>query len=113
MSTSTHRPYRGRRPGPVTDPVHQLLSRAAHWHADNGLFVFPLAPGRKVPAVDKDWEAAATTDHRTITRLWRQAPFNIGVATGRSGLLVAVVGGLRRSVGTSRCWNAESKRRCI
>ncbi|MFC9687786.1 bifunctional DNA primase/polymerase [Kribbella sp. NPDC056951] len=88
MSGSGRRPYCGRRTGPVTDPVHQRLIRAAHWHADRGLAVFPLAPGRKVPAVDKDWEAAATLDHRTINRLWLQAPYNIGVATGRSGLLV-------------------------
>ncbi|MEU4390173.1 bifunctional DNA primase/polymerase [Kribbella sp. NPDC023855] len=79
---------RRRRPRPVTDPVHQLLCRAAHWHADQGLFVFPLAPGRKVPAVDKDWESAATTDHLRIARTWQQAPYNIGVATGPSGLLV-------------------------
>jgi hypothetical protein len=79
---------RRRPPRPVTDPVHQLLSRAAHWHADRGLAVFPLVPGRKVPAAGVDPEAAATTDHRTIARLWRQAPYNIGVATGASGLLV-------------------------
>lgn len=87
MSSPVRR-RRGRVFGPVTDPVQQLLSRAAHWHADRGLAVFPLAPGRKVPIAAKDWEAAATLDHRTITRLWRQAPYNIGVATGRSGLLV-------------------------
>ena len=68
--------------------MHQLLSRAAHWHADQGLFVFPLAPGRKVPLADKNWEAAATTDHLTIARTWQQAPYNIGVATGPSRLLV-------------------------
>ncbi|WP_328321854.1 bifunctional DNA primase/polymerase [Kribbella sp. NBC_00382] len=72
----------------MTDAAHQMLSRAAHWHADQGLFVFPLAPGRKVPAVAKDWEAAATTNHLTIARTWREAPYNIGVATGPSGLLV-------------------------
>ncbi|WP_343973768.1 bifunctional DNA primase/polymerase [Kribbella koreensis] len=72
----------------MTDATHQMLSRAAHWHADQGLFVFPLAPGRKVPAVAKDWEAAATTNHLTIARTWRRAPYNIGVATGPSGLLV-------------------------
>lgn len=81
-------PVRRRRQRPVTDPVHQMLSRAAHWHADRGLAVFPLAPGRKVPAVGKDWEGAATTDHRSIARTWKQAPYNIGVATGPSGLLV-------------------------
>jgi hypothetical protein len=51
------------------------------------MVVFPLAPGRKTPAVE-DWEHAATTDHLTIARTWRRAPYNIGIATGRSGLLV-------------------------
>src|SRR4051794_20455721 len=71
----------------VIDPEHQALSRAAHWHADQGFSIFPLAPGRKVPAVD-EWEAAATTDHLAIAHTWRKAPYNIGVATGPSRLLV-------------------------
>ncbi|WP_406048293.1 bifunctional DNA primase/polymerase [Kribbella sp. NBC_00889] len=77
-----------RRTRAVTDTDHQLLSRAAHWHADHGFAVFPLMPGRKVPAVEKNWEAAATTNHLAIARTWRQAPYNIGVAAGPSGLLV-------------------------
>jgi hypothetical protein len=77
-----------RRGGPVLDTDHQALSRAAHWHADHGMAVFPLAPGRKVPAVEKDWEHEATTDHLAIARTWRQAPYNIGIAAGPSGLLV-------------------------
>lgn len=79
---STTQPQRG-----VTDPAHQALSRAAHWHADQGFSVFPLAPGRKTPAV-ADWEVAATTDHLALARTWRKAPYNIGVAAGPSGLLV-------------------------
>jgi hypothetical protein len=71
----------------VTDAGHQALSRAAHQLADQGFKVFPLVPGRKVPAVE-DWEAAATTNHLTIARTWQQTPWNIGVATGPSGLLV-------------------------
>jgi hypothetical protein len=66
----------------------QALSRAAHWHADHGMAVFPLVPGRKVPAVAKDWEHQATTNHLAIARTWRIAPYNIGVATGPSSLLV-------------------------
>jgi integrase/recombinase XerD len=54
-----------------------MLSRAAHWHADHGMAVFPLAPGRKVPAVEKDWEHEATTDHLAIARTWRHAPYNL------------------------------------
>jgi hypothetical protein len=82
----TRTPYR--RDRVVLDASHQLLSRAAHWHADRGMAVFPLAPGRKVPAVAKDWEHEATTDHRLIARTWRQAPYNVGIAAGPSGLLV-------------------------
>jgi hypothetical protein len=77
-----------RRARPILDTDHQALSRAAHWHADHGMAVFPLGPGRKVPAVEKDWEHAATTNHLAIARTWRQAPYNIGVAAGPSGLLV-------------------------
>ncbi|MFI7059384.1 bifunctional DNA primase/polymerase [Kribbella sp. NPDC050124] len=69
------------------DADHRTLCRAAHWHADHGFSVFPLVPGRKVPAVE-DWEAAATTDHLAIAHTWRRAPYNIGVAAGPSGLLV-------------------------
>ncbi|MGY4770304.1 bifunctional DNA primase/polymerase (plasmid) [Kribbella sp. CWNU-51] len=77
-----------RRARPVLDTDHQALSRAAHWHADHGMAVFPLVPGRKVPAVEKDWEHAATTNHLAIARTWREAPYNIGVAAGPSNLLV-------------------------
>ncbi|WP_328525641.1 bifunctional DNA primase/polymerase [Kribbella sp. NBC_00359] len=63
------------------------LARSAHWHAARGLAVFPLRPGSKTPAVE-DWPHQATTDADQITRWWREAPYNIGVATGPSGLLV-------------------------
>jgi hypothetical protein len=49
--------------------------------------VFPLRPGSKTPAVE-DWPRQATIDAEQITRWWREAPYNIGVATGPSGLLV-------------------------
>jgi hypothetical protein len=41
-----------------------------------------------VPAVEKDWEHLATTDHARINEWWDKTPFNIGLATGPSGLLV-------------------------
>ncbi|MFD5860952.1 bifunctional DNA primase/polymerase [Streptomyces chartreusis] len=49
--------------------------------------VFPLIPGDKRPAVS-DWETRATTDPDRITRAWSVAAFNIGIATGPSGLVV-------------------------
>lgn len=61
--------------------------RAALAAAAAGLFVFPVRVGAKVPAV-KDWEAAATRDTAQIVRWWAQRPYNLGVATGKSGLVV-------------------------
>ncbi|MFI6833712.1 bifunctional DNA primase/polymerase [Kribbella sp. NPDC050241] len=43
--------------------------------------------GSKAPAIE-DWPHNATTDAEQITQWWRDAPYNLGVATGPSGLLV-------------------------
>ncbi|MEU9856364.1 bifunctional DNA primase/polymerase, partial [Streptomyces sp. NPDC047974] len=71
--------------------------------AARGWAVFPLRPGTKRPALHGEtrcpragacagghvkWEDRATTDPERITRAWTQAPFNIGLATGPSGLVV-------------------------
>ncbi|MGW2832094.1 bifunctional DNA primase/polymerase [Streptomyces sp. NPDC001286] len=58
-----------------------LDAASRDWH------VFPLIPGDKRPAV-RDWESRATTDRERITRCWTHAPYNIGIATGPSGLVV-------------------------
>ncbi|MFJ8738302.1 bifunctional DNA primase/polymerase [Embleya sp. NPDC127516] len=63
------------------------LKTAALAAAERGWHVFPLVPGIKRPAV-KDWETRATTDPGRITRCWDHAPYNIGLATGPSGLVV-------------------------
>ncbi|MYW04571.1 bifunctional DNA primase/polymerase [Streptomyces sp. SID3343] len=55
--------------------------------AERGWHVFPLAPGGKKPVVAK-WPERATTDAERIGRCWDHGPYNIGVATGPSGLLV-------------------------
>jgi hypothetical protein len=55
--------------------------------ASRGWHVFPLIPGAKRPAV-RNWETRATTDRERITRCWTHAPHNVGIATGRSGLVV-------------------------
>ncbi|MFE6484087.1 bifunctional DNA primase/polymerase [Streptomyces sp. NPDC057757] len=49
--------------------------------------VFPLTPGAKRPAV-RDWEQHATADHDRIIRCWTHAAYNVGIATGPSGLVV-------------------------
>ncbi|MFD7977526.1 bifunctional DNA primase/polymerase [Streptomyces sp. NPDC059071] len=71
--------------------------------AERGWHVFPLRPGTKRPALHGQtrcprtgacadghvkWEERATTHPERITRAWTRAPFNIGLATGPSGLVV-------------------------
>ncbi|WAZ23163.1 bifunctional DNA primase/polymerase [Streptomyces cinnabarinus] len=80
------------------DPLSAALDAAARgWH------VFPLRPGTKRPALHGEascprtgqcagghvkWEQRATTDPDRIRAAWTRAPFNIGIATGPSGLVV-------------------------
>ncbi|MFC4951042.1 bifunctional DNA primase/polymerase [Pseudonocardia sp. GCM10023141] len=56
--------------------------------AERGMSVFPLHPGSKTPALARNWEAQATTHVDQIERWWMAAPYNVGVATGTSRLLV-------------------------
>ncbi|MEV6021387.1 bifunctional DNA primase/polymerase [Streptomyces sp. NPDC051997] len=71
--------------------------------AEHGWHVFPLFPGTKRPALHgeaactrsgvcadghRKWEQRATTDPARIRATWERAPFNVGIATGPSGLLV-------------------------
>jgi hypothetical protein len=62
--------------------------RSALELAKRGMYVFPLRPMSKRPAVRRDWEGAATFDPDVIRRIWRAAAYNIGIATGPSQLLV-------------------------
>jgi hypothetical protein len=71
--------------------------------AHDGMFVFPLWPWTKIPALHgarrcprtgdcrdghRGWEQRATRDLELIRRWWRIMPFNVAVAAGRSGLHV-------------------------
>jgi hypothetical protein len=64
------------------------MSRALQL-AERGWYVFPIRPDdkRPLPGFTK-WEERATTDREQIIRWWTGAPYNIGIATGPSGLLV-------------------------
>ncbi|MGJ5754825.1 bifunctional DNA primase/polymerase-like protein [Streptomyces puniciscabiei] len=79
------------------------LLHAALQAAEQGWHVFPLRPGTKRPALHGEqacprtgpcssghlkWEQRATTDPDRIHAAWSRAPFNVGIATGPSGLLV-------------------------
>lgn len=56
--------------------------------ADRGWRVFPVDPGGKSPAF-KRWQLLATDDPRRIRSWWRPNDrWNVGIATGESGLLV-------------------------
>ncbi|MFE0275704.1 bifunctional DNA primase/polymerase [Streptomyces sp. NPDC058992] len=61
--------------------------RAALDAAQRGWHVFPIRPGGKRPAVS-DWEPRATADGERISRCWERAAYNVGIATGPSGLVV-------------------------
>ncbi|GGU87306.1 bifunctional DNA primase/polymerase [Lentzea flava] len=78
--------------------MHHALTAARH-----GFYVFPLRPGTKRPALHSaercprtgacrnrhlGWEQRATLDLDVIERCWSAGPFNIGIATGPSGLVV-------------------------
>ncbi|MFJ8554077.1 bifunctional DNA primase/polymerase [Streptomyces sp. NPDC093676] len=69
----------------------------------HGWYVFPLRPGTKRPALHgetacprtgpctsghRKWEDRATNDPDRIRAAWSHAPYNVGIATGPSGLLV-------------------------
>jgi hypothetical protein len=64
------------------------LLRAALDAAAAGLYVFPVQPRGKTPALGEDWQTLATRDPAPITAWWTARPFNVGIETGRSGLLV-------------------------
>jgi len=64
-------------------PDVEWLVRAAVWYAENGLPVFPLQPGTKLPYPGTRGVLDATTDLDTIGRWWRYRPdSNLGLATG-------------------------------
>ncbi|MGW3711467.1 bifunctional DNA primase/polymerase [Streptomyces albogriseolus] len=83
--------------------MSEHLLNAALEAAERGWRVFPLRPGTKRPALHGEkactrtgpcaarhlkWEQRATTDPDRIRAAWSRASFNVGIATGPSGLLV-------------------------
>ncbi|MET8501635.1 bifunctional DNA primase/polymerase [Streptomyces microflavus] len=79
------------------------LLNAALDAAERGWHVFPLRPADKRPALHgetacpgtgdcaaghRKWEQRATTDPDRIRKAWSAGAFNVGLATGPSGLVV-------------------------
>jgi Bifunctional DNA primase/polymerase, N-terminal len=65
-----------------------LLLRSALALAARGWLVFPCIPGGKRPALRGNWQNLATTSTDQIRAWWAEAPYNVGVACGPSGLVV-------------------------
>jgi hypothetical protein len=87
----------------MTHAPRTALLSAALDAAERGWYVFPLRPGTKRPALHGEakcprtgpcagghvkWEQRATTDPDRIRAAWSSASFNVGIATGPSGLVV-------------------------
>lgn len=91
------------------DPARQQVSRSllasALWYAEQGLHVFPLTSGAKVPFPRSRGFKDATTDHDQIRAWWGKTPdANIGIATGT---LVDVVDidGYAGQASRAQCWD--------
>jgi hypothetical protein len=86
----------------MTDRARALhVLDAALDAAERGWFVFPIRPNRKAPAVFSDWEGRATRDRAALRRWFGGSPmFNIGIATGRSNLLVVDIDTPRDGAGS-------------
>jgi len=60
----------------------------AEWaleHAQKGFYVFPLAPGLKIPLLEENWKEIASLDPDQIKEWWEKNPdANIGIACGLS-----------------------------
>lgn len=65
----------------------RLLQRALAAAMTQRLYVFPVAPHGKIPAVKK-WQEEATRDPARIRAWFDAANYNIGISTGPSNLLV-------------------------
>ncbi|MGW0663046.1 bifunctional DNA primase/polymerase [Streptodolium elevatio] len=78
-----HAPGGGAPPLPDLNPFKTaaLACAARGWH------VIPLVPGGKEPAVS-DWPDRASTDRELIARFWDRGPYNIGIVTEPSRLVV-------------------------
>lgn len=60
----------------------EALAESALWYAEQGIAVFPLCPGSKVPITSNGFKAA-TTDSDQVAEWWRRTPqANIGLPTG-------------------------------
>lgn len=73
-----------------------VFGSAALWVADCGYTIFPLSPRTKIPFAGSGGIKDATTDPDQIRKWWTDHPdANIGLATGRSNVIVIDIDGDR------------------
>lgn len=71
------------------------LHAAALWYVEQGLHVFPLTPGSKVPLPRSGGFKDATTDPAQVDAWWSSNPaLNIGIATGHLVDVIDIDGAL-------------------
>jgi hypothetical protein len=108
--------------------MNRHLLFAALDAAERGWAVLPLRPGDKRPALHgedacpgigdcagghRKWEDRATVDPDRIRRAWGELPFNVGIATGPSGLVVVDLDMPKRKSSTDTpCGVASFKALC-
>lgn len=86
-------------------PIAPLLS-AALWYAEQGLRVFPLSPGSKIPFKGTRGCLDATDDTARVQEWWTTTPeANIGLATGHQ-VDVVDIDGYAGQVARSEHWEA-------
>lgn len=91
-AASTRAPHASIEHGATVVTSHHRRKLASNW-AGSFSRVVPLAPNSKIPALETDWKALATSDPDRAHRLWSEAlsgdplDYNIGIITG-SGLFV-------------------------
>jgi hypothetical protein len=81
----------GRHGGRAETAASEVMRQRALRAAAQGFYVFHVQRGGKTPAVPKgsSWEELATRDRGQINAWWQAgAAHNIGISTGKSGLLV-------------------------
>jgi len=67
------------------------LMDAALWYASQGIRVFPLQPGTKLPMRGWSWKKIATNDPETVRSWWQTWPgANIGLVMGAESGIIAL-----------------------
>lgn len=87
---------------------NKLLGAALNYAA-LGVYIFPLRPGAKAPAV-RGWQKHSTTNPEKIKKWWTENPaYNIGIDCGKSGIFVVDFDAANGKPGLSARdkWHAE------